>query len=44
MGGFVDAKLYWKPHISYLTSPLMQSVGVIYKIRQFPSKDFLKIL
>jgi len=44
LGVFIDAKLNWKAHILHLTSSVAQSVGVPYKIRQYLSKNLLKIL
>jgi len=39
LGVFIDAKLNWKAHILYLTPSVAQSVGVLYKIRHFLSKN-----
>jgi len=44
LGVFIDAKLNRKAHILHLTSSVAQSVGVRYKIRQYLSKNLLKIL
>jgi len=44
LGVFIDAKFNWKAHILHLTSSVAQSVGVLYKIRHFLSKNLLKIL
>jgi len=44
LGVFIDAKLNWKAHILHLTSSVAQSVGVLYKITQYLSKNLLKIL
>ena len=44
LGVFIDAKLNWKANILHLTSSVAQSVGVLYKIRHFLSKNLLKML
>jgi len=44
LGVFIDARLNWKAHILHLTPSVAQSVGVLYKIRHFLSKNLLKIL
>jgi len=41
---FIDTKLNRKAHILHLTSSVAQSVGVLYKIRHFLSKNLVKIL
>jgi len=40
---FIDAKFNWKAHILHLTSLVAQSIGVLYKIRHFLSKNLVKI-
>jgi len=42
LGVFIEANLNWKDHILHLTSSVAQSVGVLYKIRQYLSKHLLK--
>jgi len=44
LGVFIDAKLKWKAHIYHITSSVARSVGALYKIRQYLSKNLLKIL
>ena len=41
LGVFIDNKLYWEDHISYISSKIARGLGVIIKARNYLNKDGL---
>ena len=44
LGTVIDENLTWKPHISLVTSKISKSIGIMFKVRQFSTKETTKTL